>query len=171
MTPDFLPPISPGWVVMFLDTHRTVFTFLSWLALLCDVLAFWISNVKFLKSLAKCHRVTDITSFEKHLESSLCHILSFYPNLVNYRFKNMFLFLSPGLLQWSCLPTKESHMQRELRLIGLELQVHISKDGRNTHWKLKFYRRAITHVNLSQMQQKSHLICITSRQFHILKFE
>ena len=31
MTSDFLSSISPGWVVVFLDSHRTVFTFLSWL--------------------------------------------------------------------------------------------------------------------------------------------
>ena len=33
---------------------------------------------------------TDITSFEKHLESSSGPILSFCPNWVNYRFKNIF---------------------------------------------------------------------------------
>ena len=37
------------------------------------------------------HRVTDITNFEKLFESSSCHTLSIYPNLVKYRFKNMFL--------------------------------------------------------------------------------
>ena len=31
---DFLSSISPGWVVMFLDSHRMVFTFLSCLHLL-----------------------------------------------------------------------------------------------------------------------------------------
>ena len=30
MTSDFLSSTSPGWVVMFLASHRTVFTFLSW---------------------------------------------------------------------------------------------------------------------------------------------
>ena len=37
------------------------------------------------------HRVTNITSFEKYLESSSGHTLTFYPNLVKYRFNNMFL--------------------------------------------------------------------------------
>ena len=36
----------PGWVVMFLDSRRTVFTFLSWLDLLGVALAFWISILK-----------------------------------------------------------------------------------------------------------------------------
>ena len=46
MKSDFLPSISPGWVVMFLDVHRTVFTFLSWLDLLGIALVFWISILK-----------------------------------------------------------------------------------------------------------------------------
>ena len=37
------------------------------------------------------YSVTYFTSFEKHLESSSGHTLSFYPNLVKYRFKNLFL--------------------------------------------------------------------------------
>ena len=37
------------------------------------------------------HRHADITSFEIRLESSLGHTLNFCPNLVQYRFKNMFL--------------------------------------------------------------------------------
>ena len=52
--------------------YRTVFTFRSWLDLLDVVLAFWISILKISKLLQNClHRVIDITSFEKHLESSL----------------------------------------------------------------------------------------------------
>ena len=46
MTSDFLSSISPGWVVMFLDTHRMVFTYHSWLDVLCVVLAFRISILK-----------------------------------------------------------------------------------------------------------------------------
>ena len=44
------------------------------------------------------HRVTDITSFGKRLESSLGHTLNFCPNLVLYRFKNMYVkeSLSPS---------------------------------------------------------------------------
>ena len=71
MTADFLSSISPGSVVMFLDSHRTVFTFRSWLDLLGVVLAFWISFLKIFKSLHNyLLRVTDITSFEKHFECS-----------------------------------------------------------------------------------------------------
>ena len=47
----FLSSISPGWVVMFLDSHRMVLTFLSCLDLLGVAQAFWISIPKILKSL------------------------------------------------------------------------------------------------------------------------
>ena len=58
MTSDFLLLISHGWVVTFLDSHRTVFTFRSWLDLLDVVLAFWISILKISKLLQNClHRV------------------------------------------------------------------------------------------------------------------
>ena len=71
MTSDFLSSISPGWVVMFLDSNRLVFTFLIWLDLLCVVLAFRIFILKIFKLLPNYwHRVADITSFEKHVESS-----------------------------------------------------------------------------------------------------
>ena len=51
-----------------------VFTFLSWLDLLGVALAFWISILKIFKSLQNYwHRVTNITSFDKHLESSSGH--------------------------------------------------------------------------------------------------
>ena len=46
MTSDFLFLISHGWVVTFPDSHRTVFTFRSWLDLLDVVLAFCISILK-----------------------------------------------------------------------------------------------------------------------------
>ena len=46
MTSDFLSSISPGWMMMFLDSHRMVFTFLSWLDLLGAALAFRISILK-----------------------------------------------------------------------------------------------------------------------------
>ena len=64
------------------------------------------------------HRVNDITSFEKRLESSLGHTLNFCPDLVQYRFKNM--YHSPGLLRWSCLQTKEGERRKEFYLVGLE---------------------------------------------------
>ena len=34
--------------------------------------------------------VTDIANFEKHVESFCSHTLSFYPNLVKYRFYNIY---------------------------------------------------------------------------------
>ena len=50
----------------FQDSHRTVFTFRSWLDLLGVVLAFLISILKISKLLQNyLHRVTDITNFEK----------------------------------------------------------------------------------------------------------
>ena len=77
--------------VMFLDSHHTVFEFRSWLDSLGIVLAFWISILKIFKSLQNYwHMVTDITSFEKHLESSSGLSLSFCQNLVKYCLKNMF---------------------------------------------------------------------------------
>ena len=48
---DFLLPISPGRVVMILDTNRMVFTYRSWLDLLGVVLASCISVLKIFKSL------------------------------------------------------------------------------------------------------------------------
>ena len=46
MTSDFLASISPGWVGMFLDSHRTVFTFLSKLDLLGFARVFWFPFLK-----------------------------------------------------------------------------------------------------------------------------
>ena len=89
MTSDFILSIPPDWVVMFLDSHLTVLTFRSWLDLLGNVLAFWISILKIFKSLQNIlHRVTDIRSSEIHLESSSGHTLSFYPiwwNIVSFQ--------------------------------------------------------------------------------------
>ena len=83
ITLDFLSSIPPGWVVMFLDSNHTVFTFRSWLDLLGVVLAFWISILEIFKSLHNVwHRVTYITSFERHLRSSSSYTLNFCPNLV-----------------------------------------------------------------------------------------
>ena len=56
---DFLSQLLPGWVVMYLDSRRTVFTFRSWLDVLGVVLAFWISILQIFKSLLNVwHRVT-----------------------------------------------------------------------------------------------------------------
>ena len=49
MTSDFLLSISPGWVVMFLDSHLMVFIFLSLLDLLGAALEFRISILKIFK--------------------------------------------------------------------------------------------------------------------------
>ena len=51
MTLDLLSSISPVWLIMFLDSNRTLFTFRIWLDLLGVVLAFSISNQKNFKSL------------------------------------------------------------------------------------------------------------------------
>ena len=53
-----------------------------------------------------------ITSFGKRLESYLGHTLNFCPNLVQYRFQNMYLkkSLTRSLL-WSCLQTKDGQRQ------------------------------------------------------------
>ena len=89
ITSDFLSSIFPGWVVMFLHSPRTVFTFHSWKDLLSVVLTVWISILKIFKSLQYIlHRVSGITSFEQHLESSSGHTKSFCPNMVQYRFKS-----------------------------------------------------------------------------------
>ena len=75
---------------MFLDSHRRVLTFRRWLDLL-DVVAFWIPILKLFTILQNYwHRVSDIISFEKHLESCLGDTQSICPNLVNFCFKNVF---------------------------------------------------------------------------------
>ena len=82
MTSDFLSSISPGWVVIFLDSNRTVFTFLSLLDMLGVALAFWIFILKIFKLLPNyLHRVPYVTIFEKHVKSYSGHTLSFYLNL------------------------------------------------------------------------------------------
>ena len=53
--------------------------------------AFWCSILKSLNHFMTTYTVTEITSFEKHLERFSFHTLSFYPNLVTYRFKNVVL--------------------------------------------------------------------------------
>ena len=56
----------------------------------CCTSVFWIFILKIFKLLQNCsHRVTDITSFEKHLESSLDHTPNFCRNLVIFRSKNI----------------------------------------------------------------------------------
>ena len=126
---------------MFLDSNLTVLTFLSWLDLLGVVLAFWISILKIFKLLPNYwHRVTDITSLEKYWESSSGHILSFYPYLVKYRSKNM--FLKESLTRWSSLQTKEGQMRSEFRLVGLE---HIQTPSTSKVFMTSGYREDDMH--------------------------
>ena len=54
MTSDFLSSISPGWVVMFLDSNLMVLTFLSWLDFLGVALAFQISILKIFNLISSC---------------------------------------------------------------------------------------------------------------------
>ena len=72
---------------MFLHSHRMVFMFRSWC---CS--SVFISILKIFKSLQNYwHRVTYITSFVKRRDRrSLGHTMNFCPNLVQYRFKNMY---------------------------------------------------------------------------------
>ena len=82
--------LSNFCVVMSLDSHPTVSTFHSWFVLLGAAIAFSISILKIYKlPLNYCHRVTNITSFVKHLGNFSDHTLNFYENLVLYFFKNM----------------------------------------------------------------------------------
>ena len=115
MTSDFLSSIFPGWVawvVISLNYHRTVFAFRSWSDWAGVVRAFRISIVKIFKSLQYyLHRVTDITSFEKHLESSLGHNLRICPNWWNIVSRICFWRnLSLGFLRWSSLQNKEGRI-------------------------------------------------------------
>ena len=74
---------------MFLDTHRMVFTFLSWLDLLRGVLAVWISILKIFKSLQgyRYHKL-------RNLESSSGHTLNFLSKFVEISFQE---YVSEGL--------------------------------------------------------------------------
>ena len=69
------------------------------------------------------HRITDITSFEKHLESSSDHTLTFHQNLVKYRFKNM--FRKESLTRYSTYfsdivyKLRRVKMRSDFRLVGL----------------------------------------------------
>ena len=88
MTSDFILSIFP-WLSD--DVHRLPsFTFLSWLDLLGVALAVRISVIKVFNLLPNYkRRVTEITSFGKHSESSSGHTLTCFLNLVKYRFKNV----------------------------------------------------------------------------------
>ena len=70
ITSDFLLSITPGWVVIFLDSLPILFTFLSLLDLLGFALAFRISNSSNYFQSTDTGIYIYITSFEKYLESS-----------------------------------------------------------------------------------------------------
>ena len=116
--------------------HHTVFIFCSLLDLLGVVLAFWISIIKIFKLLQKCwHRVIDITSFEKHLESSLDHTTSFCWTLVIFCSKIMCQKESlTGLLRWSSLQNKEGQRHSDFHLVEFENSWHYRKDHRYCAW-------------------------------------
>ena len=82
---------------------------------------FWFQSLIF-KSLPNYwHMVNSITSYkQKHQYLLHCavHTLGFYPNLVKYCFKNM--FLKEPLNRWSSLQTKEGQIRSEFRLVGLQ---------------------------------------------------
>ena len=101
----FLYSIFPGWMVMFLDSHRIVFTFCNWQNSIGVVPALWISILKIFKSLQNYwFRVTEITCSEKHFESSSGHTLSFCPNWWNIVSRVCFRRkFSSSLLRWSSL--------------------------------------------------------------------
>ena len=124
MTLDFLSSISPGWVLMFLDSHRTVFTFLSWFDLPGVSLSSLISILNIFKLLPNYwHRITAITSSEKHLENSSGNTLSFYKNLMQFHITRIcfWMNLSPGLLRWSSLRTKEGKRRRNFISSGSKI--------------------------------------------------
>ena len=122
MTSDFLLSISSGCVVMFLDSHCTVFTFLSWFDLLCVVRTSLISILKIFEILPNCWRkVTDITSTKdilKVLQVILWAFIQIWWNIVSRIcfWRN----LSPVLLRWSSPQTKKGQMRSEFRLTVLE---------------------------------------------------
>ena len=92
MTSDFLLLIFP-WLSDDIPRYHTYGVNISHVvrfAKCCtSVLNFHSKNLQ-ITSKTYWHRVTYFTSFEKHLESSSGHALSFYLN-VKYRFKNMLL--------------------------------------------------------------------------------
>ena len=78
LTSHFLSLISPGWVVMFLDTDRIVYTFCIWFDSLGIVPEFLISILIIFRSLRQyLHSTTDITKYNHHLKNSKDHTLIF----------------------------------------------------------------------------------------------
>ena len=109
ITLNFLSSISPGLAVIFIRLPSYGVCIFSWSDLPGVVLAFWIFILNIFKSLQNYrHRVTDITSFEKKMKSSLCHTLGFIQIWWNIIRRICFWRnFSSGLLWWSSLQTKE----------------------------------------------------------------
>ena len=135
MTSDFLSLISSFWVVMFLASHRTVFTFLSLLDLMGVVLAFLISIPKMFKLLQKYwhrgyryHKLRK--TFGKFLRSELLSKFGIYIVSEICFWRN----LSSGILRWSCLQTKEGQMRSKFCLAGLDNSQTPSTRKSMTQW-------------------------------------
>ena len=121
MTSDFLSSIS-----LFesyaprLQSHGVYISKLVRFTMCCtSVLDFLSKNLNITSKLLT--RVTYIMSFEKHLVSSSGHTLSFYLNLVKYRFKNM--FLKKSLIRYSTViwsSNKGGQTRNEFLLFGLQ---------------------------------------------------
>ena len=119
MTSDFLSSISPGWVVMFLDSHRTVLTFLCWLDLLGVALAFFISILKIFL-LQTTDTGLQISQASKNIWKVLQAILWAFI----YKFDEILVScicfwrkFSTGLLRCSSLQTNEGQMRSKFRLV------------------------------------------------------
>ena len=150
MTSHFLSSIFPGLVVMFLDSHLMLFTFLSQLDLLDVALAFRITQSKNLQITSKL--LTQGYRYHK-LRKSFGKFFRSYSDLLPI-FGEISLILricfgrnlSPGLLRWSSLQTKEDQMRSEFCLIGfLNSQTHATsevwpgdhrEDDRSCAWPL-----------------------------------
>ena len=123
ITSDFLSLLFPGWVVTFLDSHRTVFTFRSWLDLLGVVLAFWISILKISKLLQKL--LTQGYRYHKLRKAFWKFFRSYFELLSKFgdiSFPRIFVKrnFSPGFLRWSSIQTKEGQRHTEFHLVGFE---------------------------------------------------
>ena len=79
--------ISPGLVVMFLDSDRPEFIFCSWVDLLGVLLEFWISIQKPSKLRTQGYRYHQSCKMFGEFVRSYSELLSI---LVQYRFRNMF---------------------------------------------------------------------------------
>ena len=97
LTSVFLSSISPGNVPRFPCIVRCLHFAVGY-NLLDVILEFWRFFLKLFKSKPNYIVLTPVTDIAAYLEWSSDHTLSFSPNLVKYRFKNMFLkeFITPS---------------------------------------------------------------------------